>query len=151
METLDNVLAKRNSFDILLDNVLKPIDPKYADSIGNARVYWNGLSLARQRQIYFTLLDMKKKGQYIKENPRFAIEDCTPVPENWNGREGVNMMMKTHFMVRAKYSQTYGVYRAFEAFLFQMTNIKPLNFRIEQLPRKEKELIEYIKNNLISD
>ena len=35
--------------------------------------------------------------------------------------------MKTEKIVIAKYGDTYGTYTAFEARLFEMTDIKPLN------------------------
>ena len=130
METLSHVIDKRSSFDYLLQDVLYPIKPQFADAIGSARSYWNTLTLARQRQIYWQLREDKRQGIPIKENPRFAIEDCHPQPTNWNGRNGINDMIKKQKMVIAKYkpSAKYGTYTLFEAKLFEMTDIKPLNF-----------------------
>ena len=127
METIDEVLQKKDSFDILLDRVLYPIKPEYATRIGAARAYWNTLTLARQRQIYYTLGWQKKRGEPIEENPLFAIQDCTPVPTNWNGRVGINDMIKTTKMVSAKYGDKYGIYTAQEAAIFELKEIKPLN------------------------
>lgn len=91
------------------------------------RNYWNSLTLARQRQIYYTLREQKKRGEYIKENPLFAIQDCNPQPTNWNGREGINRMMKTDKMVIARYRDSYGTYTLQEANIFEMTDVKALN------------------------
>ena len=130
METLSDVIDKRSSFDCLLQDILFPIKPQYADAIGSARAYWNTLTITKQRQIYWQLREDKKNGIQIKENPRFAIEDCHPVPTNWNGRHGINDMMKRTKMVSAKYkpSAKYGTYTLQEALLFEMTDIKPLNY-----------------------
>ncbi len=145
METIDDVIQKRSSFDILLQDVLYPIKPEYRDSIGSARAYWNTLSLTRQRQIYYTLREQKKRGEPIKENPRFAIEDCHPVPTNWNGRQGINEKMKTEKMVIAKYSSTYGSYTLFEAWLFEMKDATAANFFPENLYGREEQMFNQIK------
>ena len=133
METVTEVIQKRSSFDCLLYDILAPVKPEYKDAIGSARAYWNSLTLQRQRQIYWQLREDKRHGVAIKENPRFAIEDCHPVPNNWNGRSGINEMMKSERMVSAKYkaSSKYGIYTLKEAKLFEMEDIKPLNFRIK--------------------
>ena len=89
--------------------------------------YWNTLTPARQRQIFWCLREQKKHGEYIKENPLFAIQDCNPQPVNWNGRSGINQMMKNNKMVIAKYGDSYGTYTEGMARLFEMTDIKPLN------------------------
>ena len=130
METITDVIQKTSTFDILLRDVLQPIKPEYQNAIGSARCYWDTLTLAKQRQIYWQLREDKRHGIAIKDNPRFAIEDCTPVPTNWNGRQGINEKMKSEKMVSAKYkpSAKYGVYTLTEAQLFEMTDIKPLNY-----------------------
>jgi hypothetical protein len=145
METIDDVLQKKDTFDILLKDVLYPIKPEYRDAIGSARSYWNTLSLARQRQIYYTLREQKRRGETIKENPRFAIEDCHPVPTNWNGRSGINDKMKTEKMVIAKYSSSYGSYTFLEAWLFEMTNATAANFDPDSLSGKEALRFNAIK------
>ena len=127
METITNVLERRDSFDKLLRDILYPIKPEYADAIGSARSYWNSLSIEKQRQIYYTLRWQKIRKQPIKENPRFAIEDCHPAPFNWNGHPGLNEQMRNEKMVSAKYYDKYGIYYAIEADIFGMTDIKPLN------------------------
>ena len=136
METIDDVIQKRSTFDILLQDVLYPIKPEFSDAIGSARAYWNTLSLTRQRQIYYTLKEQKKRGVPIKDNPRFAIEDCHPVPTNWNGREGINKRMKEEMMVIAKYGSSYGSYTLLEAWLFEMKDAVASNFDPDRLDVK---------------
>lgn len=149
METIDDVIEKRDTFDILLNKVLYPIKPAFRDAIGSARSYWNTLSLMRQRQIFYTLREQKKNGVPIKENPRFAIEDCTPVPTNWNGKQGINDMMKTELMVIAKYGDRFGSYTLLEAWLFEMKEATAANFEPENLTGKEAERFNAIKKNIV--
>lgn len=101
---------------------------EYVSRKDACRTLWGTLSLARQRQIYWYLREAIKRGDGIDENPYFAINNCTPQPTNWNGRQGINEMMKTEKMVIAKYNGSYGTYTAGVARLFEMTDIKPLNF-----------------------
>lgn len=101
--------------------------PEFKNCWPAFREYWHRQTLARQRQIYYTLREQKKRGEYIKSNPLFAIQDCNPQPTNWNGRQGINEMMKTAKMVIAKYNGSYGTYTAFEAWLFEMTDVKKAN------------------------
>ena len=102
--------------------------PSFENVKQSFRAYWNTLTLARQRQIFYTLREQKRRGEPIKENPLFAIQDCNPRPTNWNGRQGINNLIKTEKMVIAKYQASYGTYTLTEAKLFEMTDIKPLNF-----------------------
>ena len=129
METLSDTIAKRQSFSHLWKLLNPQGEYNNPQAYNTAMVYWNTLTIQRQRQIYYTLREQKRRGEPIKENPRFAIEDCTPVPTNWNGRPGINEKMKTEKMVIAKYpgSSRYGTYTLQEARLFEMTDIKPLN------------------------
>ena len=120
-------MCDTTSWHYLLQDVLVPIDPKYADRVAATRSLWNSLTLQRQRQIYYTLLKQKERGEKIEENPYFAVNNCQPCPINWNGRTGINEMMKSEKMVIAKYQGTYGTYTAFEAKLFELTDVKPLN------------------------
>ena len=145
METIDDVLEKRDTFDILLNKVLYPIKPEFRDAIGSARVYWNTLSLMRQRQIYYTLREQKQHGIPIKDNPRFAIEDCVAVPTNWNGKSGINDKMKRERMVIAKYGSSYGSYTLLEAWLFEMTDATAANFDPDTLSGKTAERYNAIK------
>ena len=101
--------------------------PSFLNVWNSFRTYWNGLPLARRRQIYYTIREQIRRKESIKDNPLFAIQDCTPEPTNWNGREGINEMMKSKKMVIAKYKDRYGTYTEFEARLFEMTDIRALN------------------------
>ena len=120
-------MCDTTSWGYLLADVLSPIAPKYADRVAATRSLWNSLELQRQRQIYYTLKKQKERGDGIDENPYFAVNNCQPCPTNWNGRTGINDMMKNEKMVIAKYQGVYGTYTAFEAKLFEMTDISPLN------------------------
>lgn len=107
-------------------NLLSP-SPAFNNCWDSFRAYWKTLTAARQRQIYWFLREQKRHGEFIKENPLFAIQDCNPQPVNWNGRNGINDQMKTQKMVIAKYNGSYGTYTAGVARLFEMTDVKPLN------------------------
>ena len=107
-------------------NLLAP-SPEYRTRWDAFRDYWYRQSLARQRQLYWYYREEKRAGRTINPNPLFAIQDCNPQPTNWNGRDGINKIIKTEKMVIAKYKGSYGTYTAFEARLFEMTDVKPLN------------------------
>ena len=92
------------------------------------RTYLSSLSLAKQRQIYYTLREQKRRGECFKENPLYVVQDCNPLPTNWNGKQGVNDLMKREKMVIAKFNGSFGTYTLFEARLFEMTHIQPLNY-----------------------
>ena len=126
METISQVIEKRDTFSHLLQ--LIPLIPvEYQDRIGSARAYWNALTIQKQRQIYYDIRQRLKRGEKVNPNPYFLIQDCHPVPTNWNGRPGLNDMMKTTKMVSARYGEKYGIYTAKEAELFELKDIKPLN------------------------
>lgn len=114
-----------SNFDYVWD-LLSP-SGEYISRKDACRGLWNALSLTRQRQIYWHLREAKKRGEKIDENPYFAINNCNPQPTNWNGRQGINELMKTEKMVIAKYQGSYGTYTAGMAKLFEMTDVKPLN------------------------
>jgi len=126
METISQVIEKRDTFSHLLQ-LIPPIPVEYQDRIGSARAYWNALTIQKQRQIYYDIRQRLKRGEKVNPNPYFLIQDCHPVPTNWNGRPGLNDMMKTTRMVSAKYGQKYGIYTAKEAEIFELKDIKPLN------------------------
>ena len=86
-----------------------------------------------QRDIWRTINQKKKQGFFVHPNPYFAINDCVPLPTNWNGRPGINDMMKSgEKMVSARFKPTakYGIYTLFEAQLFEMEDITPLNYHL---------------------
>ena len=133
METINEALSKRETFHFVW-NLINPQVESYrsTESYSRCVAYWNALSLQRQRQIYWALSVQKRRGEPFKENPYYVISDCVPIPTNWNGRPGINDMIKSHTkMVSAKYKATakYGIYTLFEAELFEMSDIKPLNYK----------------------
>ena len=65
----------------------------------------------------------------IKDHPYYAIKDCVPMPFNWNGTDHLKSMMENFKMVSAKYYNRYGIYTLKAAQAFQLTDIKPLNFK----------------------
>ena len=125
METINETIAKTQSFAFLW-RLLDP-SPEYANREESCRTLWNSLTLERQRLIYYTLREQKRLGECVNPNPYYAINNCVPVPTNWNGRPGINEKMKTEKMVIAKYKASYGTYTLQEARLFEMSEIKPLN------------------------
>ena len=129
METITDVIEKKDTFSHFL-KLIPTINDEYKDRIATARAYWNTLTITKQRQIYYEIREQIKRGETLNPNPFFLIKDCTPVPTNWNGRQGINEKMKREKMVSAKYkpSAKYGVYTLKEARLFEMTDIKPLNY-----------------------
>jgi len=134
---------QHNTFDYVWA-LLQPA-PTYADRESACRNYWNSLSLSKQRRIFYTLREQKNNGVYIKENPLFALQDCNPQPTNWNGRDGINKMMKTEHMVIAKYGDRYGSYTLLEAWLFEMSDAVAANFQPDTLSGKKLNMFNVIK------
>ena len=129
MESLDDIIIKRDSWTSMLE-LLKPyIAPQNRHMIGSAKEQWNAIPLQRQRQIWVTLWEQKMRGAKIKDHPYYAIKDCVPIPFNWNGTDHINSMMKSFKMVSAKYFDRYGVYTLKAAQAFQLTDVKPLNYK----------------------
>lgn len=126
MESLTQVIEKRDTFNDLLKLIPK-IPDKYVDRIASARALWNAMSIDRQRQIYYTIREQLKRRESVNPNPYFLIDDCHPRPTNYNGKDGINQMMKNEKMVIAKYDGVYGTYTALEAKIFCMTDVSPLN------------------------
>lgn len=148
METINEVIDKKGS----IEHLWKIIDPDNRFSYKTAINEWYRLSLTEQRRMYLYLLYKKWVGDKFYNSPYEIITNCHPYPTNWNGRPFINRLMKDGtYLVRAVHNGEKGTFTLDEARVWQMKDIKPLNFRIEQLPRKEKELIEYIKNNLKTD
>ena len=116
----------KSSFDYVME-LISP-SPEFNNVMGTCRGYWNALTLMHQRRIYHTLMQQKKQGIPFKPNPLFVLQDCHPTPVNWNGKPGINDRFKEGTkMVSAKYDGSYGIYTRYEARLFEMTDIKPLN------------------------
>ena len=116
---------EKSSFDYLWE-LLAPA-PVFGNVKDRCRALWNSRSLQWQRRVYYTLREQKRRGEPFKENPYYTLSDCTPHPTDWNGRPGINDMMKRERMVIAFYEGRYGTYTAKEAQLFEMTNVKSLN------------------------
>ena len=129
MESLSQVIEKKDTFQIMW-NRLNP-RAEFKDRERAARNYWNALTIERQRQIYYDIDCRLKRGEKINPNPLFAIQDSSPTPTNYNGSLGINDMMKTEKMVSARYYEKYGIYTLKEAKIFEMEDIKPLNFHDE--------------------
>ena len=128
METLNDAITKR--FSKPLVHLMKVIDPerKYDidQTLGNA---WDALSLSDQRKMYLYLLYRKWRGEGFYGTPYEIIRNCSPYPTNWNGRAFVNTLMKSQTrMVSARFNGSYGVYTLDEAKVWEMTDIKPLNW-----------------------
>ena len=89
---------------------------------------WNRRGLQQQRQFYWFVREKLKRGEVIHDNPLYALTYIHPHPYNWNGKYGMNNLLKQGIkMVSARYDDCYGIYTAFEAQLFEMKDIKPLN------------------------
>ena len=127
-ETLDDVLKKKAGKSLL--HFMKLVDPEMKYGFNTPLIEaWNQLSLTEQRKLYLYLLYRKWRGMDIFGEPYYIIYNCHPVPFNWNGQNGINRMMKESSMVIAKYQGAFGTYTLDEATLYQMTDVKPLNFK----------------------
>ena len=128
METIDDVIAKR--FGKSLVKLMKVIDPERKYSIDKALgEAWDKLSLNDQYRLYFYLLYKKWRGEKFYNSPYEIITNCHPYPTNWNGKALINRLMKEGKMVSAKFDGAYGVYTLVESKVWQMEDIKPLNFK----------------------
>ena len=90
---------------------------------------WSRLTLIEQRRLYLYLLYRKWRGEGSYGSPYDIVKNCHPYPTNWNGRPLINRLMKETPMVRAKHNGEYGIYTRDEAFVWQMTEIIPLNYK----------------------
>ena len=102
--------------------------PSFDNVKESFRSYVRSLKIAKVRQIYWFLREQKRRGEPLKENPLYVVQDCNPQPTNWNGKPGINDLMKQAKMVIAKHDGLYGTYSLEQARLFEMTDVKPLNF-----------------------
>ena len=128
MEAINDILAKRRSWVVMLTLLTPYIAPQFRHMIKPAEEQWNTIPLQRQRQIFVTLWEQKLRGAAIKNHPYYAIKDCVPMPFNWNGTEHIRSMMENFKMVSAKYYDRYGIYTVQAAEAFQLSDVKPLNF-----------------------
>lgn len=127
MESLNEVIDKKFSKSLL--HFLKLIDPERKYGFETPIVEaWNALTLNEQRRLYLYCLYRKWRGDGFYGTPYELIKNCHPYPTNWNGKPMINRLMKEGKMVSAKFDGTYGIYTLVEASIWQMTDIKPLNF-----------------------
>ena len=127
METLNDVIDKKINKTLL--SFMKLVDPNKKYGFDTPLIEaWNGLSLTNQRKLYLYLLYRKWRGIDIYGEPYYIIMNCHPAPFNWNGQQGVDSLIKMKKTVIAKYNGSYGTYTKDEARLYEMTDIKPLNF-----------------------
>ena len=103
MEALDDILKKRRSWAVMLGLLKQYIAPQNERMLRPAEEQWNAIPLQRQRQIWVTLWEQKLRG----------------VVANFK-------------MVSAKYYNRYGIYTVQAAEAFQLTDVKPLNFKKDE-------------------
>ncbi len=127
MESIEDALNKR--FGKSLVHLMKVIDPERHYSIDETLgKKWDSLSLEDQRKLYLYLLYRKWRGEGFYGTPYEIITNCHPYPTNWNGRPLINRLIKDAKIVSAKFDGSYGCYTLDEARVWQMDDIKPLNF-----------------------
>ena len=127
MESIDDALNKR--FGKSLVYLMKLIDPDRKYTIDkNLGEKWDGLTLVEQRRLYLYLLYRKWRGEGFYGSPYEIVSNCHPYPTNWNGKPLINRLMKENKMVSAKHDGSFGCYTLDEAKVWNMTDIKPLNF-----------------------
>jgi hypothetical protein len=129
MECLDDIIKKRSSWAAMLELLTPYVAPQHMHMLKPAEELWNSLPLLRQRQIWVTLWEQKMRRTPIKDHPYYAIKDCVPMPFNWNGTDHLKSMMENYKMVSAKYYDRYGIYTLKAAEAFQLSDVKPLNFK----------------------
>ena len=127
MESIDDVIQKKMSKSLL--SFMKLVDPERKFGFESPLIEaWNSLSLIEQQRLYLYLLYRKWRGLDIYGEPYYIITNCHPAPFNWNGVAGINTLMKQNKLVIAKHNGSYGTYTRDEAKVWQMTDVKPLNF-----------------------
>lgn len=124
METLTDVIDKKGN----IEHLWKVIDPENRYSYKTCIDEWYRLSLEEQRKLYLYLLYRKWRGEGFYGTPFEIITNCHPYPTNWNGRPLINRLIKDAKIVSAKFDGSYGCYTLDEARVWQMEDIKPLNF-----------------------
>ena len=126
-ENIDDVIAKKGS----IEHLWKIIDPENKHPYATCLDKWYRMSLVEQRKLYLYLLYRKWRGEPFYGTPSEIICNCHPRPFNWNGRPMLTDLMKsTTKMVSAYFEGSYGIYTLDEALLWQMTDKKPLNFKL---------------------
>lgn len=127
MESLDDVIHKKMSKSLLC--FMKLVDPECKFGFETPLIEaWSRLELTEQRRLYFYCQYRKWRGDGLYGTPYDIIKNCHPYPTNWNGSSLINRLMKENKMVSAKYDGSYGIFTKEEALVWQMTDVKPLNF-----------------------
>ena len=128
METIGDVIDKKLHKSLLC--FMKLVDPERKYGFDTALIEaWNRLTLEEQRRLYLYCLYKKWRGDKFYNSPYEIICGCKPYPTNWNGRPFINRLMKDGTrLVRAKHHGDLGTFTADEARVWQMTDVKPLNF-----------------------
>ena len=124
METLNEAISKQGS----IKHLWAIIDPENKHAYGTCLDAWYRKDLTEQRRMYLYLLYKKWRGEGFYGTPYEIITNCHPYPTNWNGKPMLNRLMKETKMVRAWYNGSSGLYTSDEARVWQMQDIKPLNF-----------------------
>ncbi len=125
VESLDSVLAKRDSFAHMWD-LLAP-DEQYRDLYYPCMRVWNKLSHRAQQRMYWFIREKQRRNEIVYANPLYALTYITPHPYNCNGRTDIDEVFKKCKMVSAYYNGSFGIYTRLEATIFEMTHIQPLN------------------------
>ena len=128
METLSDAIDKKLSKSLFHFKGL--VDPENKHGFDTPLIdAWNRLTLEEQRRLYLYCLYRKWRGEGFYGTPYDIIANCRPYPTNWNGRPFINRLMKDGTrLVRARHNGDLGTFTLDEARVWQMTDIKPLNF-----------------------
>ena len=129
METITDVLKRRDSWPKVLALIQPYIAPQHTNMLRPAKELWDSLPLQRQRQIWVTLWERKMRGAKIKDHPYYAIKDCVTIPYDWNGTDHLDSMMKCYKMVKARYYNRYGIFTLKAAQAFALKEVEPLNYK----------------------
>ena len=125
-DSLDNVLAKRQSFSHMWD--LLEVKEAFRGYRKECMVTWNRLSYRQQQQMYWFLREKKRRGEKMYDNPLYALTYTHPHPFNLNGKAIIQDKLKSEKLVSAFYHGECGIYTPLEATIFDMTHVKPINF-----------------------
>ena len=128
METISDVIAKTEHKSLYA--FMGVIDPDHKIAWSRYLIEtWNRLTLEEQRRLYLYCLYRKWRGEGFFNTPQEIILLCHPYPTNWNGRPFINRLMKDGTrLVRARHNGDLGTFTLDEARVWQMTDVKPLNF-----------------------
>ena len=127
METISDVIAKTEHKSLYA--FMGIIDPDHKIAWSRCLIEtWNRLTLEEQRRLYLYCLYRKWRGEGFYGTPCEIIVNCHPYPTNWNGKPLINRLMKENKMVSARHDGNYGIFTLDEARVWQMSDLKPLNF-----------------------